>query len=63
MIQFGRKCTYKGHEGNEINYVCLNAECKGNRFSCSDCLLEAVHKHGKENNNHIFNKSRLEADI
>ena len=47
MMSLPQICLMPFHlkEKRAIEYVCLYPKCKLNRFLCSMCLLETIHKH------------------
>ncbi|KAM3127456.1 hypothetical protein pb186bvf_020436 [Paramecium bursaria] len=45
MNQLSRVCTLKNHNDEQVEYLCVDPECKSSRFLCFMCFQEGIHQH------------------
>ncbi|KAM3147732.1 hypothetical protein pb186bvf_000060 [Paramecium bursaria] len=54
-----RFCQFKGHEQNEVKYICTFKTCNKNRWICIDCAVKQIHQHG-HSQSHILKLEEFE---
>ncbi|KAM3132632.1 hypothetical protein pb186bvf_015304 [Paramecium bursaria] len=51
-----RYCSIQGHENGNTRHICIYKGCKqSQRWVCSHCIMNDLHKHGQSNKDHIMN--------
>ncbi|KAM3135630.1 hypothetical protein pb186bvf_012301 [Paramecium bursaria] len=59
MIHNNRGCSIQGHENQVSQFICTFKECDNNRWVCSYCLIEQIHNHGQQRQEHIMKQSEF----